>query len=33
MLDRISIAVSVLLATFTGASAFDQTKYPDLHGL
>jgi hypothetical protein len=33
MLDRISIAASVLLATIAGASAFDQTKYPDLHGL
>ena len=32
MLERISIAVSVLLATIAGASAFDQNKYPDLQG-
>src|SRR5712671_3992836 len=32
MLERISIAVSVLLATIAMASAFDQTKYPDLTG-
>jgi len=32
MLERISIAASVLLATIAGASAFDQTKYPDLKG-
>jgi len=32
MLERISIAASVLLATIVGASAFDQTKYPDLQG-
>jgi len=33
MLERISIAASVLLATIVGASAFDQTKYPDLTGM
>ena len=32
MLERISIAASVLLATIATASAFDQTKYPDLKG-
>jgi hypothetical protein len=32
MLERISIAASVLLATIATASAFDQTKYPDLAG-
>jgi hypothetical protein len=32
MLDRISIAASVLLATIAAASAFDQTQYPDLQG-
>src|SRR6266566_1536528 len=32
MLERISIVASVLLATIAAASAFDQTKYPDLQG-
>jgi len=32
MLERISIAASMLLATIAAASAFDQTKYPDLKG-
>ena len=32
MLERISIAASVLLAMLVTASAFDQTKYPDLAG-
>ena len=32
MLERISIAASVLLTTIVAASAFDQTKYPDLKG-
>src|SRR4030095_9587041 len=32
MLERTSIAAAVLLSTIAGASAFDQTKYPDLKG-